>query len=276
MTVSQIRQQFQGKLGNLYSTEEVDAIFFALLLARNHITRIGFEMKRNEEFQGLNEILKDLDELAKGIPLQYLLGRAPFLDMDLQVSPAVLIPRPETEELVSNILEESGSEARTVLDIGTGSGCIALALAKSRQNWQVTGLDVSEVALEIARKNSAEQGLNVNWVLADIRDMPEIDQFDMIVSNPPYIPLEDAETLEQHVLNQEPHLALFAPANDALFFYSAIKDFANEYLTKPGGRIYFETHYNLASAVAGLFEDATETRLLSDMFGKPRFVAITY
>jgi release factor glutamine methyltransferase len=274
--VSQIRQQFQGKLSNLYSTEEVDAIFFALLLARHQITRISFEMTRNEEFQDSAVILKDLNELSEGIPLQYLLGRAPFFEMELHVSPAVLIPRPETEELVSIILAELGNEAISVLDIGTGSGCIALALSNTRLNWQITGLDVSESALEIARKNADEQGLSVNWILADISSSPEIGQFDVIVSNPPYIPLEDAETLEQHVLNQEPHLALFAPANDALFFYRAIKVFTDKYLTKPDGRIYFETHYNLAADVAELFSDASEARVLNDMFGKPRFVAITY
>jgi release factor glutamine methyltransferase len=233
-------------------------------------------MTRNEEFQDSAVMLKDLNELAEGIPLQYLLGRAPFFEMELHVSPAVLIPRPESEELVSIILAELGNEAISVLDIGTGSGCIALALSNTRLNWQITGLDVSESALEIARKNADEQGLSVNWILADISNSPEIGQFDVIVSNPPYIPLEDAETLEQHVLNQEPHLALFAPANDALFFYRAIKVFTDKYLTKPDGRIYFETHYNLAADVAELFSDASEARVLNDMFGKPRFVAITY
>lgn len=276
MTLAQIRQHFQHKLSSTLPKEEVDAIFFALLLSRHNINRIGFELSRNEDFTSLDSMLNDLDGLAKGIPLQYLIGRAPFLGMELRVSPAVLIPRPETEELVSILLEELGPEEKRVLDIGTGSGCIALALAKNCPKWLVTALDVSKEALDIARQNSEEQGVNINLILADICQVPVMDSFNVIVSNPPYIPLEDAPTLEPHVLNQEPHLALFAPENDALFFYREIKHFANKHLTKPGGRIYFETHYNLANEVADLFKDDAQARVIDDMFGKSRFVAITY
>jgi len=276
MILSSARQYFQEKLTALYGKEEVDAIFFALLQERFHVSRIEFEMNRNKDFENLDAIWDDLDELISGVPLQYVVGRAPFYGMSLRVTSGVLIPRPETEELVSIVLDDINNLPKNVLDIGTGSGCIALALAKNKPGWNVFGLDVSEKALVIARENAQENNTLVQWVLADIQNYNASIPFDIIVSNPPYIPLDELENIEPHVKNYEPHIALFAPANDALFFYRIIKDFANKHLTKPGGRIYFETHYNLAREVAKLFEGEAVTSVINDMFGKPRFVVITY
>jgi release factor glutamine methyltransferase len=276
MTWAEIRQHFQGKLGGKCPREEIDAQFFALLHSRFAFGRLDFEFNRNQEAQNSHCLLDDLTRLIQGEPVQYILGRAPFFGLDLIVSPKVLIPRPETEELVQLVLTENGDGPHRVLDIGTGSGCIPIAIARSRKNWAIFGLDVSEDALEIAQQNAVEQNVAVGWLHNDITALPNLGQFDIIISNPPYIPLEDAKILEPHVLNHEPHLALFAPENNPLFFYRAIKQFAAKSLTKPGGRIYFETHYNLAVAVADLFADARQTTVISDMFGKPRFVVITY
>lgn len=276
MTLAQIKKHFRNCLNPVFSAEEADSIFHALLLDKYNVSRIGFEIQSKMEFAPAVEILNDLKRITEGTPVQYVVGNAPFLGMKLRVSPAVLIPRPETEELVSIVLKEIGSAFKSVLDVGTGSGCIALALAKSRPTWHIIGLDVSAEALEIARQNGENQDLSVRWLQADITQEIDFCSCDVIVSNPPYIPFEDAITLEPQVLHQEPHLALFAPENDPLFFYQAIKVFADKHLTKPGGRIYFETHYEFASAVADLFVDASKTRVLSDMFGKERFVAITY
>jgi len=247
-----------------------------LLHFRFGLSRLDFELKRQEEVENTFSLNEDLARLTHGEPVQYITGRAPFFGLDLMVSPKVLIPRPETEELVQLVLTENADAPHRVLDIGTGSGCIPIAIARSRKNWAIFGLDISEDALDIARQNAVEQNVAVGWLHNDITALPNLGQFDIIISNPPYIPLEDAKTLEPHVLNHEPHLALFAPENDPLFFYRAIKHFAAKSLTKPGGRIYFETHYNLADAVADLFADARQTTVISDMFGKPRFVVITY
>ncbi len=276
MILEDSRQLFLQQLTPIYGKTEAEALFFEVLFARLGISRLQFEIKRKEEVSEISQMLCDLSELRSGKPLQHITGKAFFRGMQLFVSPAVLIPRPETEELVELVLAENDNAPKHVLDVGTGSGCIALGLAKSRHRWQVTGIDVSPEALEIARKNATANNVSVSWLHDDISTLPNIGNFDIIVSNPPYIPLEDAATLEPVVLNHEPHLALFAPKNDPLFFYRAIKTFAHQNLNKQRGRIYFETHYRYAQAVAELFFDVAETRVLNDMFGKPRFVVITY
>ncbi len=203
--------------------------------------------------------------LGDGEPLQYILGRARFFGMSLRVSPAVLIPRPETEQLVDMIMDRFRSRTDLkVLDLGTGSGCIALALARNLKFAKVTGVDISEAALEIARKNAEEQGLKVNFIKGDILNLDEIaGQWDVIVSNPPYVLESEAAEMERNVLDHEPHGALFVADGDPMRFYQPTIDYWRTHRA-PGGMLFFEIN----PLCAGLFTGAEIER---DFCGKERF-----
>lgn len=203
--------------------------------------------------------------LRDGRPLQYILGRARFFGMSLRVSPAVLIPRPETEQLVDMIIDRYGGRADLrVLDLGTGSGCIALALARNLKFAEVTGVDVSDAALEIARKNAGEQGLKVNFIKGDILNLNAIaEPWDVIVSNPPYVLESEAAEMERHVLDHEPHGALFVADGDPMRFYRPTIDYWRTHRA-PGGMLFFEINPHFA----GLF---TGGEIERDFYGKERF-----
>lgn len=206
-----------------------------------------------------------LARLRNGEPLQYILGHARFYGMTLQVSPAVLIPRPETEQLVDLIMDRFGSRADLrVLDLGTGSGCIALALARSLRFAEVTGVDLSEAALEVARANAAEQGLKVRFIKGDILDLEAIPgRWDVIVSNPPYVLRSETQAMERHVLDHEPESALFVPDSDPMRFYQPTIDYWTRHHA-PGGMLFFEIN----PLCAGLYSCA---RIERDFCGKERF-----
>ena len=219
--------------------------------------------------------------------MQYVLGTAPFLDLDLEVGPGVLIPRPETEELVQLVVAECKQAhpavaAPRLLDVGTGSGCIAVALAHYLPRAAVFGLDVSEEALAIARRNGARYGHRVTWLRADIFE----DQapagapgggFNAIVSNPPYVPQREAAAMAPHVRDHEPALALFVPDADPLRYYHRLAEVGRQRL-RPGGRLYLETHTDYAAAVAALLRRARyhDVRVHDDLTGRPRFVTATW
>jgi len=180
--------------------------------------------------------------LLKGEPLQYVLGQADFYGYKFRVSPAVLIPRQETEELVQMILDQHGKQPLRLLDVGTGSGCIPITLKLKRPAWQVEAVDISPEALQIARLNAERLGAKVGFQQYDILDTaqwPALPQYDIIVSNPPYIPPSETKHVPPHVLQHEPHLALFTETEDALVFYRTIATFARQQL-RPGGWLYFE------------------------------------
>lgn len=222
------------------------------------------------------KLLKEIfDHLEAHKPVQHYLGYAYFKDLTLKVSPDVLIPRPETEELVDLILSKNPTKPLKVLDIGTGSGAIALALKNQRPDWQVTALDISKTALEIAKQNGHKLGLTINWLESDVFSQVS-GMFDIIVSNPPYISEDDKEEVGTNVLSHEPHGALFAP-NDGYAIYQQIIEEAPEYLTEIG-RIYFEIGYKQGRKVKEMlkntFPDATVT-VLKDVFGKDRMVVLT-
>jgi release factor glutamine methyltransferase len=218
-----------------------------------------------------------LNRIRSGEPIQYVLGKTRFLDFDFIVKPGVLIPRPETEELTDFILKNEKKDATLkVLDIGSGSGCIALSLALKRPLWTLHALEYSNDALQIFLENQKELKVHCNVHPADMTKMPWFDQplvFDVFVSNPPYILPEESQSLAHHVLHHEPHAALFVPGKDALYFYKAIVEAAKFYLTS-GGRIYLETHRDYAEAVASWLEanKFTSVKVKHDLYGNPRFV----
>jgi len=213
--------------------------------------------------------------LQKSEPLAYVLGKAPFMNLVLDVNPSVLIPRPETEELVDWILQSGSMTEKNVLDLCTGSGCIALALRKYG-DWQtVSGLDVSKEALETAQRNGSQLGLAVRWLEVDLlrTDVQFDEKWEVWVSNPPYVLKSESGSILTSVLDFEPSLALFVPDLDPIVFYRIILELGQKYL-KPGGALYFELNPMTAGEVVALFAfyGYEKVELKKDMSGKNRMV----
>lgn len=212
--------------------------------------------------------------LLKGEPVQYVVGEAPFGDHLFMVGPGVLIPRPETLWLCKAVEESIGIMPRSVLDIGTGSGCIAITIALDRPTASVTGWDISPDALNIARMNAERQMADVTFEREDALHLPHHkEMWDAIVSNPPYICQQERATMEQHVLDYEPALALFVPDDDPLLFYRSIARYAIDALT-PEGRLYFEINPLYATPLGDLLLDIgfSQVRICQDDFGKDRYI----
>lgn len=218
-----------------------------------------------------------LERLKANEPLQYILGEADFYGLKFEVTPAVLIPRPETEELVFQILEVGkNKEWHKGLDIGTGSGCIPISLKKNRPDWSLSGVDISEEALQVARRNALKNQVEVDWMAQDVLDEKTWDKlgsYDFIVSNPPYIPLEEKKVMPRQVLDYEPALALFVENDNALIFYRKIHDLAIRSLSA-GGSLFFELNEFNARAVQAMVDLRffSEAVLLPDMQGKDRML----
>ena len=273
MKLAQIFKDFEEKL--IAQGEEAESLSFVYRSLKNlSFTDFVFTLQQEvteEEKQFVEEIFK---KLANHIPAQYIIGHAEFFGMQLKVDERVLIPRPETEELVELILAENLKDNLKVLDIGTGSGAIALALAKNRPDWSVTAADISQDALELATENANAQNLNLSFIKSDC--FFEISsKYDIIVSNPPYISREDQEEVGLNVLHSEPHLALFAD-EEGLAIYRRIAEDSKDYLND-GGKIYLEIGYKQGQNVTALFmENLPEKRVrtLKDQFGQDRMVVI--
>lgn len=214
--------------------------------------------------------------LMNGEPIQYILGKAWFWGMELMVNPHVLIPRPETEELVEWVLKSADRSASLqIVDIGSGSGCIALALAQELPNAAVTGLEVSEGALRVAQANASHQGVSCTFVLMDVFTAANqrFQGLDILVSNPPYIPAQEWAQLDTHVRDHEPALALKVPDDDPLLYYRCITQLARHWL-KQGGWLYFEVHEDFAAAVMGTLESTGfgHVEVRQDVSGRTRMV----
>lgn len=226
------------------------------------------------------ELKKLLSQLLQHKPVQYVLQECFFYKRKFFVNENVLIPRPETEELaewIVNDLKEKylDSKPTNILDIGTGSGCIAISLKKELNNCRVSALDASEKALEVAKKNAADLQAEINFFVVDFLNetkWDQLEQFDVIVSNPPYIPKSEKESLAKNVTEHEPSVALFVDNNDPFVFYEKIADFAKSHLNT-GGKIYVEVHENHAEDVKDIFERAGfASQIKKDIYGKERMV----
>lgn len=218
------------------------------------------------------ELNKIFGRLTEGEPVQYVLGRAEFCGRWFSVRPGVLIPRPETEELCAWITADSKASASPkVLDIGTGSGCIAITLQLDMPESKVTAWDISADALDVARENAQQLGANVNFVKLDALNAKPEGEWDLIVSNPPYICEKEKKDMAVNVLEHEPHTALFVPDADPLLFYRAITRLAVQTLSK-GGRLYFEINPIYADDTCHMMraESMMAVELRSDMYGKQR------
>ena len=273
MKLAQIFKDFEEKL--IAQGEEAESLSFVYRSLKNlSFTDFVFALQQevtDEDYKFVEDIYI---KLASHIPAQYIIGHAEFYGMQLKVDERVLIPRPETEELVKLILTENPEKNLKVLDIGTGSGAIALALAKNRPDWSVTAADISQDALDLSLENAYAQNLNLSFIKSDC--FSEISsKYDIIVSNPPYISRVDEAEVGLNVLHSEPHVALFAD-EDGLAIYRRIAEESKDYLND-GGKIYLEIGYKQGQSVPTLFKEnfpEKRVRTLKDQFGQDRMVVI--
>lgn len=256
----------------LYGEREAALIARMVVAERGSVSESSLLVEPDLELhiEGFEQLV---EELAAGRPVQYVLGHAEFCDLDFRVREGVLIPRPETEELVTHLVEECPT-ARRILDVGTGSGCIALSLKKHLPRAVITAVDISREALEIARENGRRLALEVDFREADAFDLESVfsgEEFDVVLSNPPYIPRSESASMRRNVTHYEPHGALFVPDDDPLCFYRAIARAARK-LLKPGGSLWFEIHERYAHEMLEMLheEGYAESRLLRDINQKPR------
>lgn len=255
---------------------EAEARSVARIIAEDVLNIYSLNAQKELSDEKTQQFEYVFDSLLNGIPLQYILEKADFFGIKFYVRPDVLIPRAETEELVRIILENHPKElGLRLLDIGTGSGCIPISIAKHRPHWRVQAMDVSPAALEVAHINARQNEVNIDFFESDILDKKSWDtigHLDIIVSNPPYIPLTEKTLMPPHVLDHEPHLALFVQHEDALIFYKKINELALKNLNS-NGRLYFECNeFNAKQLSKYLKEYWQEVILLQDMSGKDRML----
>jgi len=257
-------------LTKLYDAREAKAIARLVMEERFGLTMADVLCGKT----GDNAVLRHIQQrLLQGEPVQYVLGVAEFGGRQFRVAPGVLIPRPETLELCQWVEEERGT---TILDIGTGSGCIACTLAAELPEAQVTAWDISEAALSVARENAKRTNVHVSFEQVDALNIPLTpDKWDIIISNPPYICEQERATMERHVLDYEPSLALFVPDDDPLLFYRAIADYARQSLTA-GGSLFFEINPLYAEQLKSLLSAMSyhHIEVRDDQYGKPRMIKV--
>ncbi len=279
--VRDCRRHYSSELEKIYGSDEANALIMILLEHYFGIDRVKIAMEpelrlSESELLTLHFAVK---ELLKNKPIQYVLGETEFCEMKFFVEEGVLIPRPETEEMVRQLAVGHWPLAAKILDIGTGSGCIAISLAKLLKDSVVTAVDVSEKALEIAKKNAAENDADVRFVLDDILNPknPELidNQYDIIASNPPYVCESEKSEMRANVLDYEPSSALFVSDNDPLIFYRKILEFAQKTL-KPNGQIWFEINEKLGQEMQNLCLEKgfKNVEIIKDFRGKDRILKV--
>ncbi|MBC8314660.1 MAG: peptide chain release factor N(5)-glutamine methyltransferase [Bacteroidales bacterium] len=280
-SVGDLFSVFQQQLQPLYPAEEIRSMLFRLFEHHLGWSRADVHLKKatllNEPSQKIFE--NALEQLHRSVPIQYIIGSTKFLGLSLRITPAVLIPRPETEELAALVIqdhEQMQLPDPSFLDIGTGSGCLALAIKDAFRHSGVTAIDNSQAALEIAMQNASKNQLCVDFRRVDILHTEtslEFTWFNTIISNPPYIPESDKTKMHANVLDHEPASALFVPDENPLLFYQAIADFSMKHL-KHSGILYVEIHERFGQTCVSILKKAGFQKIdvLKDMQGKDRFI----
>lgn len=268
------------KLKTKFSSGEAENITAMMFEKIAGISKTDLIKVKNLEINQptIKQLEESVDKLFLDVPIQYILGEAWFYGNKFLVNPSVLIPRPETEELVELVLKELKSDAnKSILDIGSGSGCIPITIKKKFNQAKVTSVDISEDALEIAKQNATIIGTFINFQKLDFLERENwqlLGVFDIIVSNPPYIPFSEKESLDKNVRDYEPETALFV--DEPLIFYRAIADFSTTNLLKEG-KIFMEVHENFSHSVSEHFvQKGFITNVLKDIYGKDRFVVAQF
>jgi release factor glutamine methyltransferase len=273
MTRRELIEKICSAAEPLYGTQEAGAIARLVAKKRYGLSRADIALEPLQEIDEGVDFGQILSDITASRPVQYILGVADFYDLELAVGEGVLIPRPETEELVRWIVE-SEPRPRRILDIGTGSGAIAIALAKNLFEVEVVAIDLSQNALEYARLNNEKSGTGVILKTGNILDEKlDLGLFDVIVSNPPYIPISEMAEMAANVTDYEPSMALFVPDDDPLVFYRAIARFAHRSLNA-GGKLYFEIHERMSRELVDLLVDEGFNNIYvrEDLNSKPRMV----
>ena len=283
MTIKHYRDQFIQELTPLYDAGEVESFFYLILEAKHQLKRVDLALQPDLVFSEseLKTWSSILEQLKREIPIQYLLGSTHFYGLEFEVNSNVLIPRPETEELVDWIIQSSKFKVQSskfkILDIGTGSGCIAISLAKNLPNAEVFALDVSDKALATSQKNAELNQVTIQFIHQSILETEDLgQQFDLIVSNPPYVRHLEKQEIKKNVLDNEPHLALFVEDNDALIFYRKIAQLAKKNLC-PNGQLYFEINQYLGQETLDLLQEMgfKDITLRKDIYGNDRMIQCT-
>lgn len=284
MTFIEAERKFIDGLSTIYGSDEARSLTWLSISFVCKLERAKYLSVRQEEINSddTEQLFKIHQKLIQGIPLQYILGETEFYDLIVKVNQSVLIPRPETEELVDWALITSRiingeTEVLKLLDIGTGSGCIAISIKKYIPLADITAIDISEAALNIARQNADLNQVKINFIQDDIFKPTNLElinsKYDLILSNPPYVTEAEKDQMLDNVLNHEPHIALFVPDNDPLVFYRAIADFALNHL-KINGFLFFELNEKFGKETINLLKEKgfKEIELRQDMGGKDRMI----
>lgn len=291
MTIKQYRAHFNESLKHLYPTSEINSFFFIILEEYMGFKRIDIVLKSdfNIDQKSLNLMQIATKQLEQEIPIQYIIGKTEFFGLPFNINKEVLIPRPETEELVERVIKEvsliktyktDSNETKNekqlkILDIGTGSGCIAISLKKELPSSKISAIDVSNEALRIAKKNALLNKVDINFIHLDILKTNNLDKlYDVIVSNPPYVRELEKKEMKNNVLNNEPHLALFVDNKNPLLFYNKIAELAKNFLTK-NGQLHFEINQYLGKETVILLAEKgfKNIQLKKDIFGNDRIIS---
>jgi release factor glutamine methyltransferase len=286
MLLKNYKSTFLQELSSLYEEQEIESFFYIILEKLHGFKRIDLALNPQKVMDGahLKQWKNIVSELKKQRPVQYILGETEFYGLRFLVNENTLIPRPETEELVELIIESTNYELRNtklkVLDIGTGSGCIAISLAKHLPTSEVFAIDVSEKALDVAKKNAESNKVAIDFISTNILDVVNLSavaglykQFDIIVSNPPYVRNLEKDQIKPNVLEYEPHLALFVDDIDPLLFYRKIAELAIKNLN-PNGKLYFEINQYLGNETVELVKSFgfKNVKLIKDIYGNDRMI----
>lgn len=282
MLLKEVKSIYHKELDKNYGVEEVSSFFYLLIVhflkLEKFVLALTPNLVINKEEEAL--LFKALSELKQHVPVQYIIGETEFMDMRFKVSPKVLIPRSETEDLVRWVIADSSGEQYqplTILDIGTGSGCIPIALAKHLEGVQISALDISSDALQVAQTNALENEVDIDFhqgnILDEISTSTINSKFDIIASNPPYVRELEKNKMHKNVLKYEPDIALFVSDKDPLVFYRAIANFAVKNLAD-NGRLYLEINQYLGKEMLSLLSEYNfkDIELRKDIFGNDRMV----
>lgn len=278
--MKQLIDKLQTALSGIYDGHELTAIIRTICCDMLGISSTAYYLKEEVTLTSEQESLLRgiIDRLRQGEPLQYIEGKAPFCGMEFAVNPSVLIPRPETAELVDWIVCEHATQQPRILDLGTGSGCIAIALSKQLPQATIEACDISAEALTIAKENARTNEAPVSFFTHDMLDLGTSlpHSYDILVSNPPYIRQSEAADMSIQVTEWEPHTALFVPDDDALRFYRAIAELGQTEALRPGGHIYVEINQALGKETVALFEayGYQDVELRKDIYGNERMIGV--
>lgn len=278
MLLREFRNDFRESLSGIYDSHEVDSFFYLISKYFHQMSRVDLALNPDFDITDI-EVGKwktIIAQLQLQKPIQYILGETEFFGLSFTVTSAVLIPRPETEELVDWILKNNldTSEKLQILDIGTGSGCIPISLAKNLENAKLSAIDVSTEALKIAAINAHRNSVEINFIEKDILKTNDLDKtYNIIVSNPPYVRELEKQEMQKNVFEYEPHLALFVEDEDALIFYLKITQLASKSLSE-GGQLYFEINQYLGNRMLDLLNEYNfrDIELRKDIYGNDRMI----